>query len=326
MFKRKKKTHVSIELKDYVLRAIVAKGPEPSQWQGYEWPLAPGIIEHTTIVDEVALFEIIKEQVVKWTGKKQTVRMFVPDTSVLLKNFEHAKDVEPHELRGYAEMEIGRSIHLPFQEPLIDVYDPEPDDGKAMLFAAPSEEVNKMVGMLLDVSLEPEAADIRALCNIRLLEHMALLSIEKTYLIADWSINELSISIFSQGQVEFLRYQSIETDLSQWQAQENKEDAFSYQFIYNGDPESYQMIVMDQVLEIDRMMNFFKFSLHKGEKSVDEIIVLGDHPLLQTIGKSLASNLDTSLTIIDDAMVQQHFPQFKEDFATLLGLVLKEVN
>ena len=30
MFKRKKKAHVSIELKDYVVRAIVAKGPEPS--------------------------------------------------------------------------------------------------------------------------------------------------------------------------------------------------------------------------------------------------------------------------------------------------------
>ena len=272
------------------------------------------------------MFEIIKEHVLKWTRKKQAVRIFVPDTSVLLKSFEHAKDVAPHELRGYAEMEIGRSIHLPFQEPLIDVYDSDPDDGKAMLFAAPSEEVNKMVYMLLDVSLEPEAADIRALCNIRLLEHMELLSEEKTYLIADWSINELSISIFSHGHIEFLRYQSIETDFTQWEAHQNKEDEFSYQFLFKGDVESYQMVVMDQVLEIDRMMNFFKFSLHKGEKTVDEMNLLGDHPLLQLIGKSLASNLGMSLTIIDDAMVQQHFPQFKEDFATVLGLALKEVN
>ena len=324
MFKRKKKTHVSIELKDYVLRAIVAKGPEPSQWQGYELPLEPGIIENTTIADEVALFEVIKNQVVKWTGKKQPVRIFVPDTSVLLKSFEHTDDIAPNELRGYAEMELGRSIHLPFQEPLIDVYDPEPGDGKAMLFAAPSEEVNKMVGILLDVSLEPEAADIRALCNIRLLEHLELLTVEKTYLIADWSINELSISIFSQGQIEFLRYQSIETDLTQWEGK--KEDDFSYQFVYSGDAEDYQMVVMDQALEIDRIMNFFKFSLHKGEKAVDEIIVLGDNSRLQNIGKLLASNLDTPLTIIDNQMVQEHFPQFKEEFATLLGLALKEVN
>ncbi|QQP13764.1 pilus assembly protein PilM [Lysinibacillus agricola] len=324
MFRRKKKSHVSIELKDYVLRAIVAKGPEPSQWEGYEYPLAESIVENATIMDEVALFEIIKEQVVKWTGKKQPVRMFVPDTTVLLKSFEHPKDIEAAELRGYAEMELGHAIHLPFQEPLIDVYDADPEDGKAMLFAAPSEEITKMVGMLLDVSLDPEAVDIRALCNIRLLEHMSLLAQDKTYLIADWSINELSISIFSQGQVEFLRYQSIETNLSQWQGKQ--EDEFSYQFEYSDKTDDYHMVVMDQVLEIDRMMNFFKFSLHKGEKSVDEIIILGDNPQLTSISNLLASNLATPLTIVDGAKIAKVFPAFKKEFSTLLGLALKEVK
>ncbi|MEK5231268.1 pilus assembly protein PilM [Lysinibacillus sp. FSL K6-0232] len=324
MFKRKKKSHVSIELKDYVLRAIVAKGPEPSQWQAYEYPLATGIVENGTIVDEVALFEIIKEQVVKWTGKKQAVRLFVPDTTVLLKTFEHPKDVQSQELRGYAEMELGHSIHLPFQDPLIDVYDADAEDGKAVLFAAPSEEITKMVGMLLDVSLEPEAADIRALCNIRLLDHMALLAPDKTYLIAEWSINELSISIFSNGQVEFLRYQSIDTDIEKWQGK--MVDEFNYQFIYSGETEEYQMIVMDQVLEIDRIMNFFKFSLHKGEKTVDEMIMLGDNPLLKSIGNLLASNLDTPLLVITDTQIEELFPHFKKEFSTLLGLALKEVH
>jgi len=324
MFKRKRKSHVSIELKDYVLRAIVAKGPEPHQWQGYEYPLAAGIVENGTIVDEVALFEIIKEQVVRWTGKKQPVRMFVPDTTVLLKNFEHPKDVKPQELRGYAEMELGHSIHLPFQDPLIDVYDADEEDGKAILFAAPSEEITKMVGMLLDVSLDPEAADIRALCNIRLLEYMSLLMPDKTYLIAEWSINELSISIFSNGQIEFLRYQSIETDMTQWQGR--KDDEFSYQFIYEGETEVYQMVVMDQVLEIDRMMNFFKFSLHKGEKTVDEIIMLGDNPLLKSIGTLIASNLETPLMVVDSTKIEKSFPNFKKDYSTLLGLALKEVH
>ncbi|MFJ7730305.1 type IV pilus biogenesis protein PilM [Lysinibacillus sp. NPDC097231] len=324
MFKRKRKSHVSIELKDYVLRAIMAKGPEPSQWQGYEYPLEAGIVETGAIVDEMALFEIMKEQIKKWTGKKQAVRIFVPDTTVLLKNFEHPLDVKSQELRGYAEMELGHSIHLPFQDPLIDVYDADTEDGKAMLFAAPSEEITKMVGMLLDVSLDPEAADIRALCNIRLLEHMALLTPEKTYLIADWSINELSISIFSNGQVEFLRYQSIDTDVTQWQGK--KEDEFSYQFTYKGETEDYQMVVMDQVLEIDRMMNFFKFSLHKGEKAVDEIIMLGDNPMMKSIGNLLASNLETPLMVIDGAKIEEFFPHFKKEFSTLLGLALKEVH
>ena len=32
-------------------------------------------------------------------------------------------------------MELGHSIHLPFQDPLIDVYDADAEDGKAILFA-----------------------------------------------------------------------------------------------------------------------------------------------------------------------------------------------
>lgn len=324
MFNKKNKSHISIEIKDYVLRAIVAKGPDSSLWKGYELPLAQGIVENTIITNEMALYEMIKENVTKWAGKKQNVRFFVPDTSVLLKNFSHPSDVESHQLKGYAEMELGLSIHLPFDEPLIDVHDPKPGDGQAMLFAVPSEEVNKMVGICLDASLKPQVADIRGLCNIRLLEHMQLIDPQKTYLIADWSINELSICIFSQGNVEFLRYQSIETNLTDWKAEQLEENSFSFEYV--GGEEEYRMVVTDQVLEIDRMMNFFKFSLHKGEKAVDEIIVLGDNPILQTIAGILSNNFDTPLKVLNNAIIKKHFPAFSESFATLLGLALKEVN
>lgn len=324
MFNKKNKSHISIEIKDYILRAIVAKGPNPVHWKGYELPLAQGIVENTVITDEMALYEIIKEHVTEWAGKKQPVRFFVPDTSVLLKNFSHPSDVEPHQLKGYAEMELGLSIHLPFDEPLIDVYDPIEGDGQAMLFAVPSEEVNKMVGLCLDVSLKPQVADIRGLCNIRLMEHLQLIDPQKTYLIADWSINELSICIFSQGHVEFLRYQSIETNLADWKAEQVGEYNFTFKHV--NEEEAYRMVVTDQVLEIDRMMNFFKFSLHKGEKTVDEMIVLGDNPLLPTIADLLRNNFVTPLKVLDNDVIKKHFPTFSESFATLLGLTLKEVN
>jgi len=265
----------------------------------------------------------MKNDVAKWAGKKQSARIFVPDTSVLLKSFEHPDDIEWNELKGYVEMELGQSIHLPFQDPLIDVYDPKPSDGQAMLFAAPSEEVTKMIGLLLDASLEPQVADIRALCNIRLLEYLQLIKDNRTYLIADWSINELSISIFSNGQLEFLRYQSFDTDLSEWQFEEIEEFSFSYRLDAE---DEYRIILTDQMLEIDRIMNFFKFSLHKGEKSVDEIIILGDNPLLPIIEEFLENNFMTPIIMLNDSVIQKSFPQFSEKFASLIGLALKEVN
>lgn len=320
----RKKSHVSIELNDYVLRALVAKGPDLTQAECFDIPLAQGVLQDAAIMDEMSLFEIVKANVAQWGGKRQHVRFFVPDTSVLLKTIEHPDDLtDIKDLRGYVQLEVGHSIHLPFQEPLVDVYDPNPEDGKAVLFAAPPEEVRKLMGILLDNHLSPQVADIRALANLRLLASLDLINDHKTYLIADWSINELSICIYSEGHVEFLRYQAIETDLEKWQTEHDGENEYDILFTYKGNLQDYLMIVTDQVMELDRMMNFFKFSLHKGEKSVDEIIILGDNPLLSNITEFLAQNFDNPIIEVNDVLIGKKYPGFQAKHASLIGLALK---
>ena len=86
------------------------------------------------------------------------------------------------------------------------------------------------------------------------------------------------------------------------------------------------MTLTDQVLELDRVMNFFKFSLHKGEKSVDDIIILGDNPLLPHITAFLEENFANPVVEVDDALIAKKYPGFKAKHATLLGLALKEVD
>ena len=322
MLNFKKKSHLSVELNDYVLRGLVKKGPTPDQWDIVEIVLPQGIIAGASIADEMGLYEMLKINIPTLGGKNQDVRLFVPDTSVLLKSFEHPAEIKSDKLQEYLQMELGRTIHLPFQEPLVDVFDPTPGDGQAVMFAVPPEEVGKFVGILQDVSLNPEAADIRALCNLRLLEQIDKIDSQKTYLIADWSINELKICIYTNGNVEFLRFQSIDTDMTKWKATITNHDV---EFHYDGELEEYMMRITDQVLELDRILNFFRFSLHKGEKSVDEMIMMGDNPYLKQISEIIRENIDTPLQLIDDAVIQAHYPQFKAKHTSLIGLALKEV-
>ena len=324
MFKFKKKSYVAIEINDYILRVLVKRGEQSSQWETHDILLAQGTMQDGMIVDEVALFKIIKEHVATLAGKKQLVRTFVPDTSVLLKTFEHPADVEGSKLKPFVQMELGRTVHLPFDEPLIDVYDPVAGDGQATLFAAPSEEVMKLVNLLLDVPLTPEAVDIRALCNLRLLESMKKLEEDKTYMVTNWSINELAICIYSNGHVDFLRFQTIETELSKWHGAVDSENEVI--FSYRGEEEEYRMLLIDRVMELDRIMNFFRFSLHKGEKTIDEVIIMGDNPWLSIIGELIAESLPVSIKIIDDHVIGQHYPNMKAKYAALIGLALKEVH
>ncbi|MEC1179243.1 pilus assembly protein PilM [Metasolibacillus meyeri] len=324
MFKLKKKSHVAIELNDYILRVLVKKGEQLAQWETHDILLAQGIVQDSVIVDEVALFKLIKDNVALFGGKKQLVRTFVPDTSVLLKTFEHPQDVEGSKLKPYVQMELGRTVHLPFHEPLIDVYDPIEGDGQATLFAAPSEEVMKLVNLLLDAPLTPEAIDIRALCNLRLLEQMEKLQNNKTYMITNWLINELTVCIYSNGHVDFLRFQTIDTDLTKWHGVADSQN--EVMFSYTGEEDDYRMLLIDQVMELDRIMNFFRFSLHKGEKMIDEVVVMGDNPWLSTISELIAESLPVVISTVNDKVIQQHYPNMKAKYAALIGLALKEVH
>lgn len=324
MVKKKRKSHISIELNDYVLRALVKKGPDFSQVKLYEVELPKGIVEDATVVDEMALFDVLKVQASRWGAKNYPVRFFVPDPTVLLKTFEHPSDISKDKLKEYVQMELGHSIHLPFEDPLVDVVDPDENDGQAMLFATSSEEVNKLMTLFLDVNLVPEVADIRALCSLRLLDHIGQLEENKTYLLANWLINELSICIYSNGNVDFIRYQPISTEMPNWRGKQLAEDEVA--FTYEGDLDDYRMVVTDQILELDRIMNFFRYSLHKGEKVVDEIILLGDNPILKQIQEFLNENLSVPIKLITDEIINLHFPGFKAKHTALLGLALKEVN
>lgn len=324
MFKKKRKSHVSLELHDYVLRALVAKGGFLEDLTPVEFALPVEIMDEGDIADEMALFDLIKEHVQSLGGKKQPVRFFAPNASVLLKQIEHPKDVKSEELQEYVRMEVGHSIHLPFQEPLVDVHDPVPDDGKAVIFAAPPDEVNKVTAILMNNDLVPSVVDIRALSNLRLLDYLKMIDAERTYLIADWSINSLVICIYSQGEVEFLRFQAIDTNIEDWVAEENENGELS--FSYNGEMDGYKMLLTDQVLEIDRMMNFFRFSLHKGDKSVDEMIVLGDNPLLAEVHEILKDNFTMPIHAITDDVIANAFPGLKAKHSALIGLALKGVH
>lgn len=318
-----KKKVLSVELNDYVIRALSSSGQSLETAKIYEFPLEQGIVEEGIILDEMRFFELLKEQAAEWGGKHQQVRFFVPDSSVMMKSFPVPTNLEPSKLKAYVEMEIGRSIHLPFSNPLVDVVDYDLKDEEATLFAAPSEEVNKIIGLLEDAKLDPQVADIRALSNERFLHKCNAIKEGKTYLIADWSIDALSICILSNGQVEFLRYQSIDTNFQNW---DNRITDEGVEFFFTGEFEDYSANLIDQVVEIERMINFFRFSMHKGDKLIDEIIVMGDSPLLKEITSQLKENFQIPIVIIDDAFVQKSFPTYKAKHVRLLGLALKENN
>ncbi|HWI48717.1 MAG TPA: pilus assembly protein PilM, partial [Rummeliibacillus sp.] len=139
---------------------------------------------------------------------------------------------------------------------------------------------------------------------------------------ANWSINELSLVIYSLGEVEFLRFQTIETVRSKWQSRYT-EDGFDY--FYNDEISEYQKALFEPLSEIERIINFYHYSLNKGEKGVDQIVVMGESPELLYIADMIESQVALPVHIFTDQVIAEEFPNFKASQASLVSLALKEV-
>lgn len=319
----KKKRQVALVYNDFALNVLTANASQLSQAKVYSVPLEEGLVVEGIIEDELAFFEFLKDHVKKWDIKGQNVSFFVPESTVMMKAIEHPQELEDVEsIKQYVEMEIGRTIHLPFENPLIDLYDAKPGDGKATIFATNAEEVQKVVGLLTDAGLTPVVADIKVISLLRLVNKLLPNLANMTTLVANWSINELSLAIYSFGEVEFLRFQTIDTDRSKWQSRYTEE---GFEYFYADDISQYRNALIEPASEIERIINFYRYSLNKGEKGVDQIVVMGDSPELFYIADIFKGQTALPVHIITDQLMEKVFPPFKASQAGLVSLALKGV-
>ncbi|MGX9135421.1 type IV pilus biogenesis protein PilM [Rummeliibacillus sp. JY-2-4R] len=319
----KKKRQVSLVYNDFVIKVLTSGLNDLAHAKVQTVPLDEGIVVDGIIEDELVFFELLKDNVKKWGIKGQNVSFYVPESTVMMKSIEHPQElVDSNEIKQYVEMEIGRTIHLPFENPLIDLYDAQSGDGKATIFATNADEVTKVVGLLTDAGLTPTVADIKVISLIRLVNQVMPELPKHNTLIANWSINELSLVIYSQGEVEFLRFQTIETERSKWQSRYT-EDGFDY--FYKDEISEYQAALMEPLSEIERIINFYRFSLNKGEKGVDQIVVMGDSPELDYISRMLQTVVPQPVYTLTDQVMAREFPSFTASQAGLVSLALKEV-
>jgi len=322
LFKKNTNRFVVIDMNDYLIKAILMNGDRLEDAAIFQAPLETGVFEGDLLIDELAFYDSMKQLIDEWGLKRTVARFFVPESTVMMKSFEHPKELQSSELKSFVEMELGRTIHLPYSLPLIDVYDFKEGDEEATLFAAPSEEIVKLAGLFEDLSLHPTVADIRALAAIRFFEETNSMEKTKTYLIIEWSITGVSISIYSGGKIEFLRYQGLETNQSEWEIS-NQRDEWTYE--YKGNKDEYRGQLIDQIAEVDRILNFYRFSLYKGEKAVDELLIFGSSPEMDYIYGEMAANFTTPIQYFNDAEVKKTYPNFTASDIPLIGLIFREV-
>ncbi|MBU8905046.1 type IV pilus biogenesis protein PilM [Desertibacillus haloalkaliphilus] len=327
-FKANKKT-ISLTINDYVVRMVENKNHTlPGVVRTRERELPAGIVENGKVVDELAFVGMIESCVRDWGIKNRPVQFFVPDSTVIMKKVEVPLDVADDEVNGYIMMELGSSIHLPFSNPVLDVHVLPAVEGQdvreGFLFAAPEDEVLTYTELLDEAKLKPIAADVTALALYRYFYQQDIAATKSNYLFAKFDLTTVNISIFSEHHPEFIRHQTLDLGNDAWTSSYQQETK-QLSWRYKGNEEEIWSKLDDQLQEIERILNFYRYSMHQGNKQVTNIIVTGDHPYLTGIKEQLAERVEIPVSITE-AKETDGKQSFSQGFIATIGLSLKEVT
>lgn len=313
LFQRKKRI-INMMLTDYAIRFAEVIPGRPVKVEQYgERLIPPGIIKKGDIIDRNQLLAIMENCVDEWKIKSRSVRFLVPDSFIAMKEEKVEIDLEDDEINAYLFMKIGTSIHLPFENPVFDTAVTNIEDGKKhiLLIAAPEEKVEEYVSVFEKSGLTPIAADIGPLNLYRLYYEMDLVQENAHHILLHLKQGSLTISIFHQHQPKFMKPVSFEANddtIDILSGEKNELDEF-----------------MDVFSELDKVINFYENSLHKGNVRVSSIFLNGDFTRAGLFKQSLKDRYN--LLVYGDEVVDikvNASGSLPAGFFSIVGLGLKE--
>ncbi len=326
LFSRKNRT-INMIINDYSISLIEMKSSNPPIVHRFEERFFPfGIVRDGKIIEHETLATILEECVLDWKIQKRSIRFIVPDSYVIIRKVTIPTDVKDDEIEGYLYLELGSSIHLPFDEPVFATYplSKGKENREVLLFAAQQEIVLEYADLLSDAKLKPEAADLAPLALYRLYHHLGTNEKDERLLMVQFDINVVNICIFENHLPFFLHHLLPDFDEEKWNVSINK--AGKQDLIYQGETDDLLFQIEDIYKEINKYMDFYRYSINHGKQQVTKILLNGDHPYLDLITKEMERRFSVPVQKINVNLIAQATEdKLPRTHYLSLGLALKEV-
>jgi type IV pilus assembly protein PilM len=319
---------VNLVLNDHSIRLVELKQanpPIPQKWK--ERFLPPGIISDGKITDIDSLANIMDECIDEWKIHKRSVRFLVPDSFVIIRKLSIPSEIQEDEIKGYLYLEFGSSIHLPFEDPVFDIF-PLADNGKTkeiLLFAAPEKYVMEYADLFSSLKVTPVAADISPLALYRLYYQMEYPSQQENLFTLQFDLTSVNMCIFEETVPYVMRHFALPFEMDKWEI--NKDRTAGFEFKYIGDTSEIAYQFEDILKEMNKLMDFYRYSLNNGKKEVTKLLLSGDHPLLLAILKEMNDRLDIPVVTVSlESNTKGKSGILPPKYVLSLGLALKEVQ
>lgn len=319
----KGKSHrVSMMIRNHTIRYVETIKPNVIINYG-ERRLPYGVIDEGNIIERETLLTILEECVENWRIKGAKLQFCVPDPYMLIRNTTVPIQIPDDEVKGHLYLELGETLHLPFEDPVFDTNIIGEKDGEKqiILVASPEHIISNYVELLEEVKLKPEVADITPLAMYRLLYSQQSTSQAEHYLIIHANLDSVDMTVFHQDIPIFTRHLALSMEERQWDVKMGRSGMDEWTYI--GDENDLIGKIQDIILEIERIINFYHFSLHKGNERVTQIRMGGDHPYLDILMEQAKKSIDIPiLKIVDIPFQTKSNEDIPDRFYDCVGLSL----
>lgn len=311
---------------DHSVRYVELKQANPPLAQKWrERMLPPGIINAGKIIDIESLTNILEECVDEWKIHRRSIRFIVPDSLIIIRKVSIPADVQDDEIQGYLYLELGSTIHLPFDDPVFDIYQLG-NSGKSkdiLLFAAPEKYVMEYEHLFSSLKLNPIAADISSLALYRLYDQLGYAAPNEILLTVQFDLTGVNLCIFENSVPQVMRHFPLEFELEKW---ELKRNGHEMEYNYNGEANEMALQFEDIFKEINKFMDFYRYSLSNRKNEISKFLVNGDHPMLKAVFEEMKDRFDVPVSMLTlDATAKGIAGIVPMKLFLSLGLALKEV-
>lgn len=268
---------------------------------------------------------IIEQCIDEWKINRRSIRFLVPDPLVIIRKVSIPEDIQDDEIKGYLYLELGSSIHLPFEEPVFDYY-PLQGNGKTkdlLLFAAPEQYVMAYAQLFASLKLTPVAADISPLSLYRLYHYLELAGEKEVLFTVQFDLTSVNLCIFEESVPLVMRQFALPFNIDNWEIKPDLMGFIEYKYI--GDSEELVIQFEDIFKEINKLLDFYRYSLSNNEKKdVTKFLLNGDHPMITAIYDEMKERFEVPIERITfDSDAKGSVPA---NLLLSLGLALKEVQ
>lgn len=225
------------------------------------------LLDSCTVINEsqesysLAYIETLREFVRRNRLRSWPVVLSIPNHWVIVR-YMSVPSIPVPAIRQMVQVELGNTIHLPFEDPVYDVAQVTPltqlEEGmqSIALVAAPREIVTSALQVAHNVGIRPIAIEIEPIALWRYAKY-TMGDLPGLTVLMDIHETSVTLALFINDMLYFLR---------------ENEGSFDLFAADHGDDE-IQRVCNDLVYEMDRVMNFFNFSLANQTRVPERIIL-----------------------------------------------------